>query len=300
MKTYLVTGGAGFIGSHLVDRLIADGHTVRVLDNFSTGTLENFREQPMKERLDVRQGDVSRYEDVVDAARGVDGIFHCAALARIQPSIKDPLSSHATNVTGTLNVLWAAKNLGIPKVVFSSSSSVYGRDTQDAFKESDVPNPGSPYALQKYIGEQYCALFGKLYNLPTVCLRYFNVYGTRMIEDGGYAAVIGIFMRQYANGEKLTITDDGEQRRDFTYVDDVVDANVRAMESSATGVFNIGTGANVSVNEIAARIGGDREYIAKRPGEYRWTLADNAKAKKELGWKPTMTFAQGMDVVLGK
>ena len=219
---------------------------------------------------------------------GVDTVFHCAALARVQPSIKNPQQYHKANVDGTLNVLLSARDSKVRRVVYSASSSAYGDQKQMPIVETMPTAPISPYALQKLIGEQYCYVFSKCYGLETVSLRYFNVYGERQMVDGPYCTVVGIFLKQKADGQKLTITNDGNQRRDFTYVQDVVDANIKAGTSEKVGegeVINIGRGNNYSVNEIAEMIGGETEFIGDRlePSE---TLADNSKAKELLNWEP--------------
>lgn len=293
MARLMVTGGAGFIGSNLVDRLVSDGHEVIVLDNLSTGKREN-----INPKAKFVECDIGQYDDIGAHFAGVEAVFHAAALARIQPSIKNPLSANQTNITGTLNVLWAAKNAKVKKVIYSASSSAYGEQPSENFplKEQLEAHPGSPYALQKLVGEMYCQLFGKLYSLPTVILRYFNVYGPRQITEGAYAAVVGIFLKQRAEGKSITITGDGTQRRDFTHIYDVVEANILAWKKqvSLAEVFNIGRGKNYSINEVAELITGPIEYIPARPGEYPITLADNSKAKKLLGWEPKVSLEEGI------
>ena len=289
----LVTGGAGFIGSHLVDELIEDGHEVVVIDNLSTGKKENINPKAKFYRKDIthmrRDSDFTMFE-------GVDVVFHTAALARVQPSIEDPITYHNANVNGTLNLLKACVDYGINRFVFSSSSSVYGD-----VEEKDLPtsenselNPISPYALHKLIGEQYCTLFSKLYDLETVSLRYFNVYGDRMSLDGAYKLVIPVFTEQILNGEPMTIRGDGEQRRDFTYVGDVVEANIQAAFSDKKlkgDVLNVGSGDSKSVNEIANMIGGEKVY--RDPViEPRKTLADNTKISDYFNWKPTVKIEE--------
>ena len=283
---YLVTGGAGFIGGHLVDKLIEQGHEVTVVDNLSTGIKSNINPKATFINVDISER-INR-ADLCVAMEGVDTVFHCAALARVQPSIKNPQQYHKANVDGTLNVLLSARDSKVRRVVYSASSSAYGDQKQMPIVETMPTAPISPYALQKLIGEQYCYVFSKCYGLETVSLRYFNVYGERQMVDGPYCTVVGIFLKQKADGQKLTITNDGNQRRDFTYVQDVVDANVKAATSEKVGegeVINIGRGNNYSVNEIAEMIGGETEFIGDRlePSE---TLADNSKAKELLNWEP--------------
>tara|TARA_Y100000310_G_scaffold213595_2_gene214545 strand:+ start:7142 stop:8032 length:891 start_codon:yes stop_codon:yes gene_type:complete len=281
---YLVTGGAGFIGSHIVDRLIGQGHDVINVDNLSTGNNIN----PAAELVNI---DISERRDRIklcQSMEGVDTIFHCAALARVQPSIKNPQKYHKANVDGTLNVLLSARDSAVRRIVYSASSSAYGDQEQMPLIESMPTAPISPYGLQKLIGEQYCFVFSKCYGLETVSLRYFNVYGERQSVGGAYSTVIGTFLKQKHDRAKLTITNDGEQKRDFTYVGDVVEANILASQSEKVGageVINIGNGSNYSVNEIAKIIGGETENIGERL-EPRETLADNSLAKDQLGWAP--------------
>ena len=290
----LVTGGAGFIGSHLVDKLIDDGHQVLVLDDLSTGKREN-----INEKADFIQWDISKnWDDIGISIENIDVIFHLAAKARVQPSIESPIEYHDANVNGTLNLLVAARDAGVKRFVFSSSSSVYGD-----VEEKDLPtsedanlNPISPYALHKSIGEQYCKLFSTLYDMETVSLRYFNVYGDRMSLEGAYKLVIPIFTEQRLNGKPMTINGDGEQRRDFTYVDDVVDANIKCAEYPLElngDIFNIGNGDSRSVNEIADMIGGDRKHLDPVI-EPKATLANNEKAKRILKFNPSMDIEDWM------
>lgn len=294
MAKLLVTGGAGFIGSNLVDRLIKDGHEVVVLDNLSTGKREN-----LNPKAKFIKCDIGNYDGIASHFAGVEAVFHTAALARITPSMENPLAYNEANVDGTLNVLWAAKNAGAKKVVYSASSSAYGDQPPDAYPltEDLIPRPvSSPYALQKYVGELYCRLFSGVYNLPTVMLRYFNVYGPRELTEGAYAAVIGIFLKQRQEGKPMTIVGTGTRRRDYTHVSDVVEANLLAWQKDvpAGELFNVGFGKNYSVNELTDLIGGERINIADRPWEYEITLADNSRAKKLLGWEPKVSLEEGI------
>ncbi|OGZ53272.1 MAG: hypothetical protein A3B25_00155 [Candidatus Ryanbacteria bacterium RIFCSPLOWO2_01_FULL_48_26] len=292
MSKVLVTGGAGFIGSHLVDRLVDDGHDVIVLDNLSTGKREN-----VNRGAKLIECDIGDYEAIKAHFDKIDVVFHTAALARIQPSIKNPLPYNQTNITGTLNVLWAAKNAGVKKVIYSASSSAYGDQEKFPLTEDMIPRPKTPYSIQKFVGELYCRLFSQLYGLPTVCLRYFNVYGPRQILVGAYAAVIGIFLWQIANGEPMTVVENGKQiRRDFTYISDVVEANILAWQRDVGGgeIFNIGTGKNYAIHEVAEMIGGEIATIPARPGDALITLAENAKVRKILGWEPKVSLAEGI------
>ena len=285
MRKVVVTGGAGFIGSNLVDELIDNGLEVIVIDNLSTGKKEN-----LNTGATFFQHDLSciNIDDLVDIFESVDVVFHLAALARVQPSIEDPLPYHDANVTATLNILYASTKANVKRVVYSASSSCYGNATKVPQNEKDETNPLSPYGLQKYIGEQYCRMFSEVYKLDTVSLRYFNVYGERMSLSGAYCLVTGIFARQMQNNQSLTITNDGNQRRDFTYVGDVVSANMLASryEKKLNGeVFNIGNGKNFSINEVAEMFGGQKMYGEKRLEPFE-TLADNRKAKNILKWSP--------------
>jgi UDP-glucose 4-epimerase len=291
MKT-LVTGGAGFIGSNLVDKLIEDNHQVIIIDNLSTGKEEN-----INSRAEFHKFDIRNLEEIKPLFKGVDVVFHLAAQPRIQPSIVDPVESHSNNVVGTLNVLQASRAAGIKKLIYSASSSAYGDQKKLPLKEDMPTHPKSPYSLFKLIGEYYCRLFNELYGLPTVCLRYFNVYGPRQTHEGAYATVIGIFLRQAKAGEPLTIVGDGIQTRDFTHVYDVVKANILAMKSAKVGrgeVINIGAGKNHSINDIAALISEKVIHIPPRPAEVQDTLADNRLAKKLLGWQPEMAIEEGV------
>jgi len=285
----LVTGGAGFIGSNLVDELIARGNEVIVIDNLVTGKIENLN--PL---VEFHQIDIRNFEAIRPLFEGVDYVFHLAALPRVQPSIEDPLTFHSVNVNGTLNVLKASADAKVKKVIFSSSSSIYGNQEQMPLREAMPINPISPYALQKYLGELYCRLFSQIYGLPTVSLRYFSVYGKRQPLEGAYKLVLGIFIEQRLKNEPMTITGDGEQRRDFTGVADVVAANILAANSPKVGqgeVINIGRGKNHSVNEVARLIGGPTINIAARL-EPRITLADNSLAKELLEWEPTIDLPE--------
>ena len=287
----VVTGGAGFIGSNLVDKLIDDGHEVIIFDNYSTGKKENVNPKAKFFLVDISHQPSFEHKTMNDIMSGVDVVFHLAAKARVQPSIENPIEYHNTNVNGTLNMLDACRRYGVKRFIFSSSSSVYGDVEQLPTPEEHELNPMSPYALHKLQGEQYCKLFSELYDLETVCLRYFNVYGERQNTEGAYCLVMGIFAGQLLKGEPMTINGDGENRRDFTYVGDVVDANIRCMDYPLElngEVFNIGNGDNRSVNQIANLLSRDGDRINREPViEPKETLANNSKAKKMLGWKPT-------------
>ena len=284
---YAVIGGAGFIGHHIVNQLIDRGDSVIVIDDLSTGKRENINEKAEFIKLDISSlGADIRMKQILE---GVDTVYLTAAMARVQPSIKDPISFNNVNVGGVLNVLEACRHINVRRVVYSASSSAYGNTTIFPTPETAPTNPLSPYGLQKYIGEQYCTLYSQLYGLDTVSLRYFNVYGEGMPLEGAYRTVISIFGEQYRKGEPLTYTNDGEQRRDFTYVGDVVAANILAGDSADKlngEVFNVGNGSNFSVNEVIAMFGSDSKFIESRI-EPSCTLADNSKLRARFGWKPT-------------
>lgn len=279
----LVTGGAGFIGSNLVDELVKQKHQVLVIDNLSTG-----KKEYLNRKAKSFKKDITNYKSIAPLFKGIDCVFHLAALARIQPSIINLALSFDHNVRGTFNVLLASKESKVKRFVYSASSSAYGDQKTLPLKESMIPYPKNPYALFKYMGEEMCRLFYELYGLPTVCLRYFNVYGERQSTQGAYATVIGKFLKMKKDDVPLTIVGDGNQKRDFTHVKDVVRANILAMRSKkAIGhLINIGSGQSHTVNKIAKLIDHDFIYIPPRAGETRVTLANISDAKKLLGWQP--------------
>ena len=287
---YVVVGGAGFIGSHIVDKLVEQNHEVVIIDNLSTGKMENVNPRASVEYIDI--SNENECPSMVEIMSGADTVFLLAAKARVQPSIENPVEYETNNTIGTLNVLKCASDAGVRRVVYSASSSAYGNTEKLPSKESDPINPLSPYGAQKYYGEVMCKMFSEVYGLETVSLRYFNIYGERQNVGGAYAMVIGIFADQKLRGEVMTINGDGEQRRDFTYVGDVVNANILASKSEKVGngeVINIGNGDNRSINDIADMIGGER--IHREPViEPRETLADNSLAEELLGWKPTQNI----------
>ena len=287
---YVVVGGAGFIGSNIVDKLVEQNHEVVIIDNLSTGKMENVNPKASVEYIDICN--VNECSGMVEIMSGADALFLLAAKARVQPSIENPVEYEINNTIGTLNVLKCASDAGVRRVVYSASSSAYGNTEKLPSKESDPVNPLSPYGAQKYYGEVMCKMFSEVYGLETVSLRYFNIYGERQNVGGAYAMVIGIFVDQLLKGEPMTIRGDGEQRRDFTYVGDVVNANILASQSENVGngeVINIGNGDNRSINDIADMIGGER--IHREPViEPKETLADNSLAEELLGWKPTQNI----------
>mgnify|MGYP001161439611 CR=1 FL=1 len=283
---YVVTGGAGFIGSNLVDALIDQKHEVYVIDNFSTGKKENCNKNAIYYNYDI--SDASQSKNFIKLMNGADSVFHCAALARVQPSIDDPIKYEINNTIGTMNMLKSASDANVRRFIYSASSSAYGTtDVLPSF-EHHLPNPISPYASQKYYGEICCKMFSEIYNLETISLRYFNVYGERQNLGGAYATVIGIFIKQCLDGIPMTINGDGSQRRDFIYVGDVIRANILSAQSKKVGngeVINIGSGKNLSIKNIATLIGNDVIYRDSLNEPFA-NLADVSKAKKLLGWEP--------------
>ncbi len=294
MSKYLVTGGAGFIGTNIVKELIRQGNQVVVFDNYAAGK----KEDRMQPEATYVEGDIRNSDDLNSVCKqGFDGIFHLAALPRVSFSVENPLLTHGANIDGTLNVLLAARDHKIKRVVFSSSSSVYGNQETFPLQEDMKPVPISPYALHKFVGENYCRLFSNLYGVETVSLRYFNVYGPYFDPEGAYALVIGKFIKQVKDGKPMTVCGDGEYFRDYTHVNDIVRANILAMQSSAVGkgdVLNIGNGNPHSVNELVKLIGGAFEFVPERPGDVRYTEADSTKAKNLLGWEPTIRLEEGV------
>lgn len=303
----VVTGGCGFIGSHIVDELVRRNYAVIIIDNLSTGRRAN-----LNPKAKFYRRDVTKFNQIKNLFRGANFVFHAAALARIQPSIKDPRKTFEANIRGTFNVLMAAKEAGLKKVIYSASSSVYGDQPKLPLKEDVISHPKNMYALSKLFGEDMCKVFSKLYGLETVSLRYFNVYGPRQLHSGAYSTVIGVFLKQWASRKPLTITGDGTILRDFTYISEVVRANMLAMRSSRVGrgeVINIGTGRSHTINEVAALVLGisPREfleahrkklikYIPPRPAESRATLADISEARRLLGWRPKIDFKKGLEM----
>jgi UDP-glucose 4-epimerase len=292
----LVTGGAGFIGSNLVDRLLELGHDVVVIDNEYSDAHDQFywNDKAQNYKYDIRD-----YENTRPLYDGVDYVFHIAAEARIQPAIKNPIEAVSINSVGTVTVLQCAREAGVKRVMYSSTSSGYGMN-QTPNVETQPDDCLNPYSVSKVNGEKLCKMYTDLFGLQTVCFRYFNVYGERQPLRGQYAPVIGIFLRQRVAKEPLTIVGDGEQRRDFTYVGDVVNANIMAAISNpdpeAFGqVYNVGTGINYSINQIAGMIDHSVTYISPRLGESRVTLADNKKMIKTFGWQPTMKLEDWID-----
>lgn len=292
-KKILVTGGAGFIGSNLVDRLIKEGNEVIVIDNLSAGKKEN-----LNSNASFHEIDICRFSELNPLFAGVDYVFHLAAIPRVPVSIGDPVGTSEVNIMGTVNVFKAAADNKVKRVVFASSSSVYGDQENLPLKEDLLPNPISPYALQKLIGEKFAKMFFELYGTSIISLRYFNVYGPRIDPDSEYGLVIGKFLKLNSQNKPLTIFGDGEQTRGFCYVDDVVEANIKAMESEKLKggeVINIGSEKSHSVNYLAKLFGGKIEYSAPRKGDVSHTRADIALAKELLNWSPKTSFETGLE-----
>lgn len=287
----IVTGGAGFIGSHLVDALIARGDEVLVIDNLSTGRREN-----VNPRASFFYRDICYFWKIQQLFKDVDYVFHCAALARVPLSVEKPYETHIVNVEGTINVLRASALSGVKKVIHSSSSSVYGNQTTLPLREDMAPSPTSPYGEQKEYVEKFCRRFIKAHRLKITCLRYFNVYGRRQSDDSPYSSVIGKFLRNNKE-RKNSVIYDGSQTRDFTHVSDVITANILAMESLRTGLgeaINIGAGNSVGIDQLARIIGGSYTREDPRLGDIKHSLADISRARELLGWEPRVTLEEGI------
>ncbi len=302
-RVVLVTGGAGFIGSNLVRALLDRGDTVRVLDNFSTGNRRNLDGL----EIEVVEGELRSYERVHRAVRGVEVVFHLGALGSVPRSVQDPLTTNAVNVDGTLNVLLAARDEGVRRVVYASSSSVYGSTGELPRTEAMPVDPISPYGTAKLAAERYCVSFSRVYHsFETVVLRYFNVFGPRQDPRSQYAAVVPLFISSIAAGEPVTIHGDGEQSRDFTYVSNVVTANLAAADAAdANGrIFNIAAGSPESVNTLAETVGRllgrpiEISYAEPRPGDIKDSWADVDRARETLGWRPTVGFEDGLELTV--
>jgi len=300
LALYLVTGGAGFIGSNISGELVKRGEKVRILDNFSTGKRENIAK--FKSGIELIEGDLRELEIVERAMVGVDFVLHQGALPSVERSIEDPLTTNRINILGTLNVLLAALRLGVERVVYASSSSVYGDTPTLPKKEGMKPTPQSPYAVTKLVGEEYCRIYYSIYGLETVCLRYFNVFGPRQDPGSQYAAVIPKFITLMLRGKSPPIYGDGEQSRDFTFIDNVVEANLQACtaKGAAGKVFNIACGKNVTINELVHRLNRilqtktEPAYQSPRKGDVKYSLADISQARKILQYSPAIGFDEGL------
>jgi len=301
MEKYLITGGAGFIGSNIAEELVKRGHPVRIIDNFFTGKRENI--SSFLDKIELIEGDIRDYDACSRALEGVDFVLHQAALSSVPRSIKDPLLTNDINIKGTLNVLLASRDLGVKKFVFASSAAVYGDNSSLPKKEGNVGNPLSPYALSKLVGEKYCWIFSQIFGLSTVCLRYFNIFGPRQDPSSQYAAAIPNFITRMLKGESPTIFGDGEQSRDFAYVFNVVEANILASKAKDVSgeVFNIGCGKETSVNSLVFKLNEilkekiNPSYDEPRPGDIRHSFADISKARKMLKYEPQVLFSKGLE-----
>ena len=300
-KNVVITGGAGFIGSNLVGVLLEEGHEVIVIDNLSTGKVENIANLQDNEHFKFVKGSITDLSLLKQVFEDAESVFHQAAIPSVQRSVENPQATNEANVNGTLNVLIAARDCGVKKVVYASSSSVYG-DTPTLPKREDMePNPKSPYAVSKLAGEFYCRVFSEVYGLKTACLRYFNVYGPKQDPSSEYAAVIPRFITRVLNNQPPIIYGDGTQTRDFTFVKDVAHANILAMEQNVEGVLNIACGEQISVNELATilmelvGVRLDVVYDEPRPGDIKDSLADISLAKGKLKYEPEFTLTKGLE-----
>ena len=299
MKKAIVTGGAGFIGSHLAERLVELGHQVIIIDDLSSGKIENMDKLLSGKKAEFIQGSITDISLLKRLFKDADYVFHLAAVTSVPRSIDNPQASHEVNVNGTLNVLMAARDNSVRRLVLASSAAVYGDTPTLPQKENMTPRPLSPYAVAKLVGEYYCQVFTGIYNLPSVCLRYFNVYGPRQDVNSAYAAVIPRFIQDVRQGNAPVIFGDGEQTRDFAFVKDVVEANILAVQSDITGIFNIGGGESVTINRLAELIvelvGSHVKpiYREPRPGDIKYSLADISRARA-FGFKPEYNLKQGL------
>tara|TARA_Y200000002_G_C22589083_1_gene624365 strand:+ start:37 stop:1023 length:987 start_codon:yes stop_codon:yes gene_type:complete len=294
----IVTGGAGFIGSHLVEDLVKNNHKVIVIDNFKIGTKNNLKS--VRKKIKIINCDIRKFKKISKYFKGVDNVYHLAALADIVPSIENPTEYYSTNVTGTLNVLKASIQNNVKRFIYSASSSCYGKPKKYPTKENSNISPEYPYALTKRLGEELVLHFAKVYKLNATSLRFFNVYGLRARTSGSYGAVFGVFLAQILAGKPLTIVGNGKQKRDFTYVSDIISAitKVSKRKSLSGDVMNVGSGKTVSVNQIAKLLRGKKINIPKRPGEPDITFADISKIKRKTGWRPKISIKYGIKIML--
>ncbi len=295
----LITGGCGFIGSHLAELLLAQGHEVVIIDNFSCGSLANIATFENDPKLRVVNADIINRENILSAFTGIDWVFHLAGIADIVPSIERPEAYFQNNVVGTLNVLQSARDAGVKRFVYAASSSSYGIPSQYPTPETSPILAQHPYALTKYMGEQLVLHWAQVYKLPALSLRLFNVYGPRSRTSGTYGAVFGVFLAQKLKGKPFTVVGDGNQTRDFTYVTDVANAFLYSALSEVRGeAINVGSGNHYSVNHLVSLLGGEKLHIPKRPGEPDCTFADTTKIKRLLNWVPQVSFEQGVQNIL--
>ncbi len=301
MDKYLVTGGAGFIGSNIAEELVKRGYSVKIIDNFSRGKRENI--SSFLDKIELVEGDIRNYDDCGSALEGVDFVLHQAALTSVPRSIEDPLLTTDINIKGTLNILLASREAKVKGFVFASSAAVYGDNPIVPKKESNVGNPLSPYALSKFVGEKYCWIFSQIFGLSTVCLRYFNIFGPRQDPSSQYASAIPNFISRMLKGESPIIFGDGEQSRDFVYVSNVVEANILASKAKSVSgeVFNIGCGEGTTVNSLVSKLNKilkeeiHPSYDEPRPGDIRHSSADISKARKMLKYEPLVPFNKGLE-----
>jgi nucleoside-diphosphate-sugar epimerase len=298
---YLVTGAAGFIGSNIFRRLLKDNYAVRGFDNFSTGKRKNLVDLHGKDNFELIKGDLRNPEEIKEAVKDIDVIFHQAAVPSVQRSVENPVLVNDSNINGTLNLLIAAREEGVKKVVYASSSSIYGFNKKLPKAEDMPAEPISPYALSKYTGERYCQIFSEIYNLPTICLRYFNVFGPYQDPDSEYSAAIPKFINRILKDKQPVIFGDGEQSRDFTYVANVVEANILAANSKVMGeVINIASGERITINEVVHILNKilnkktEPVYKKSRVGEVKHSLADISKAREKIGYLPKFKFIEGL------
>jgi UDP-glucose 4-epimerase len=298
-KVSLVTGAAGFIGSHIVDRLIADGHRVIGVDNFATGRLENIAHLRDQRQFEFIQADICDFNAMDAAMRGVDWVFHIAGIGDIVPSIESPLEYHSANVGGTINCLEASRGNGVKRFLYAASSTCYGLATQYPTPESHPIQTEYPYALTKYMGEELVLHWGQVYGLSVASLRMFNVYGPRSRTTGSYGAVFGVFLAQKLVGDAMTVVGDGEQTRDFTYVSDIAEAFFTVASSELAGeAVNVGSGGTYSINRLVKLLGGKKTNIPKRPGEPDQTFADVSRIEAATGWRAQVSFEEGVAQML--
>src|SRR5258705_4584645 len=296
----LVTGGCGFIGSHMVDRLLNENHHVTVIDNMSTGRKKNLDHVKDNPNLKIVEADINDFEKIYSLFQGIDNVFHLAALADIVPSIENPVAYHRSNVDGTLSILEACRKNNVKRIIYAASSSCYGIPDHYPTPENAEIRPQYPYALTKYLAEPMCIHWAQVYKMNITSMRFFNVYGPRSRTAGTYGAVFGVFLAQKLNNKPFTVVGDGTQTRDFTFVTDVADACYTASlrNDMAGEIFNVGSGNTYSVNKLGQLLGGEIIYIPKRPGEPDCTFSDITKIKTKLGWIPKSSFEEGVTVML--